>query len=176
MEDKIIELIKLENDEGVKVLVKNYSGLIYYIVSNIVEDQEYIEECMNDIYMKIWRSINSYSKEKSKFTTWITAISRNSAIDYYKKKQGIYEELKEDFVDKYSTEDEIVKRENSELLKLAINSLSSEEQQIFYHKYYYMQKTSQIAAELGLMERSIEGKLYRMRKKLQKRLGRDIHG
>lgn len=176
MEEKIIGLIKLENDEGLKLLVENYSGLIYYIVSNIVEDQENIEECMNDIYMKIWKAINSYSKEKSKFTTWITTISRNSAIDYYKGKQGIHEELREEFVDKSSTEDEVVKRENSELLKVAINSLSSEEQQIFYRKYYYMQKTSQIAAELGLTERSIEGKLYRMRKKLQKKLRRDIHG
>ncbi len=176
MEEKIIELIKSQNDEGLKLLVENYSGLIYYIVKNIVEDQENIEECMNDIYMKIWKSINSYSKEKSKFTTWITAISRNTAIDYYKQKQGIYEELREDFVDKYSTEDEVLKRENSDLLKEAINTLSSEEQQIFYRKYYFLQKTSQIAAELGLTERSVEGKLYRMRKKLQKKLRRDIHG
>ena len=126
--------------------------------------------------MKIWKSINSYSKEKSKLSTWITAISRNSAIDYIKQKSGRYEELREEFVDTSSTEEEIIKRENSKILINAIKTLSIEEQHIFYRKYYYLQKTSQIGAELGFSERSIEGKLYRMRKKLQKKLGRDIDG
>ena len=176
MEEEIIELIKSENNEGMQLLISNYSGLIYYIVSNIVKGQEDIEECMNDIYMKIWKSIDSYSSMKAKFTTWITAISRNSAIDYAKRTKGIHEEIREEFIDKDATEGQVVKRENMDILKKAISSLSSEEQHIFYRKYYYLQKTSQLAAELGLTERSIEGKLYRIRKKLQKRLRGDIHG
>ena len=39
MEEEIIELIKSENDEGIQLLISNYSGLIYYIVSNIVKGQ-----------------------------------------------------------------------------------------------------------------------------------------
>ena len=95
-----------------QLLISNYSGLIYYIVSNIVKGQEDIEECMNDIYMKIWKSIDSYSSRKAKFTTWITAISRNSAIDYAKRTKGIHEEIREEFIDKDTTEAQVVKREN----------------------------------------------------------------
>ena len=42
---------------------------------------------------------------------------------------------------------------------------------MFDRKYYYLQSTRQIAAELGTSERAVEGKLYRLRKKLQKALG-----
>ena len=37
---------------------------------------------------------------------------------------------------------------------------------MFYRKYYYCQSTAQIAAELGLTERGVEGRLYRLRQKL----------
>lgn len=61
-----------------------------------------------------------------------------------------------------------------EELKKAIAALTYNERHIFYRKYYYMQRTGQIAAELGTTERSVEGKLYRIRKKLQNELGDDF--
>lgn len=39
---------------------------------------------------------------------------------------------------------------------------------LFYRKYYYMQSISQIAAEVGMSERSVEGRLYRLKQKLKK--------
>jgi RNA polymerase sigma-70 factor (ECF subfamily) len=44
---------------------------------------------------------------------------------------------------------------------------------LFYRKYYYRQSTAQIAAELGMTQRSVEGRLYRIKQKLRKRLGGD---
>ena len=46
---------------------------------------------------------------------------------------------------------------------------------LFYRKYYYYQSTAQMAAGLGLTERAVEGRLYRIRKRLQKELGGDDH-
>ena len=52
-------------------------------------------------------------------------------------------------------------------------SLGAAEQLLFYRKYYYLQSTAQIAAEMGLTERAVEGRLYRLRRRLQKALGGD---
>lgn len=176
MEEKIVKLIKQKDDEGLKLLMSNYSGLIHYIVGNIIKTQEDLEECVNDIYMKVWKSMDSYSRERGSLTTWITAISRNRAIDYVKRQEGAHEEIREEFEDKTTTEGEVIRRENTDQLKKAIARLTREEQHIFYRKYYYLQQTSQIASELGLTERAVEGRLYRIRKKLQGRLGGDING
>jgi RNA polymerase sigma-70 factor (ECF subfamily) len=91
-----------------------------------------------------------------------------------KSKYTEHDELKEETADKHSVEDDVLRRERAEELKCAIRTLSPEEQHIFYRKYYYLQRTSQIAAELGMTERSVEGRLYRLRKKLQKKLGGDF--
>ncbi|MFR0796033.1 MAG: sigma factor-like helix-turn-helix DNA-binding protein [Oscillospiraceae bacterium] len=44
---------------------------------------------------------------------------------------------------------------------------------MFYRKYYYLQSTAQIAAELGMTERAVEGRLYRLKKRLRTMLGGD---
>lgn len=119
MEEKIVKLIKQKDDEGLKLLMSNYSGLIHYIVGNIIKTQEDLEECVNDIYMKVWKSMDSYSRERGSLTTWITAISRNRALDYVKRQEGAHEEIREEFEDKTTTEGEVIRRENTDQLKMA---------------------------------------------------------
>lgn len=174
MDDQIIELIKAQKDEGLKLLRRQYLGLMQYIVGNMLQNQEDTEECISDIYIKVWHSIESYSPLKGKFSTWLTAIDRNTALNYLGRKYKIYDELPELAAGTSSLEEEVLRRERAEELKRAIATLSLEEQHLFYRKYYYLQKTAQIAAELGMTERAVEGKLYRLRKKLQRKLGGDF--
>ena len=42
-------------------------------------------------------------------------------------------------------------------------------------KLSYLQSTAQIASELGMTERAVEGKLYRLKKQLRKMLGGEVH-
>ena len=44
---------------------------------------------------------------------------------------------------------------------------------MFYRKYYYLPSTAQIALELGLTERAVEGRLYRLKRQLRKLPGGD---
>ena len=60
-------------------------------------------------------------------------------------------------------------------LAAALMQLSFQDRTLFYRKYYYLQPTAQIAAELGMTERAVEGKLYRIKKRLRGRLGGVIH-
>jgi RNA polymerase sigma-70 factor (ECF subfamily) len=172
--EKVVELIINQDQEGLRLLKQHYSGLMNYIVGNILENPQDIEDCINDIVIKIWRSIDSYSKEKSKFTTWLTVIARNTALNYLRKQRIPHEELKDNLIDSSSPEAIVIRKESLEELKEAIGRLTSKEQHLFYRKYYYMQRTAQIAAELGMTERSVERKLYRLRKKIQNELGGDF--
>ncbi len=173
MQDKMIGMIKRQDDKGIELLQQQYSGMMHYIVGHILQDTNDIEECISDICMKVWHSIESYSPEKGQFSTWLTTISRNTALNYQKRGSKEHEELKEETARTPSLEEDVLRREQAEALNRAILILSTEERHIFYRKYYYLQQTAQIAAELGVSQRSIEGKLYRLRKKLQTELGGD---
>ena len=74
-----------------------------------------------------------------------------------------------------SAEDEVLRRERQAKLRAAIAGLPVYERELFYRKYYYCQSTAQMAAELGLTERAVEGRLYRLRQTLRQQLGGDLY-
>ena len=67
----------------------------------------------------------------------------------------------------------MLQKERVQHLQEALDKLSARDRTLFYRKYYYLQSTARIAAELGTTERAVEGKLYRIRKRLQTLLGGD---
>ena len=70
-------------------------------------------------------------------------------------------------------EETLLRKERQARLRSALASLPDRDRSLFFRKYYYYQSTAQIAAELGCTERGVEGRLYRIRKRLQKELGGD---
>lgn len=71
-------------------------------------------------------------------------------------------------------EDKMLRLERAEALKKAMQTLSNADCALFYRKYYYMQSASQMAAELGMTERAVEGRLYRIKKKAEASTGRRV--
>ena len=76
--------------------------------------------------------------------------------------------MENDISDNKKPLEQLIKKENTEELKKALTNLNSQEVNIVLRKYYYLQPISQIGAELGLTTRAVEGKLYRIKKKLMK--------
>ena len=64
-------------------------------------------------------------------------------------------------------------QERQTALQAALGQLSAGERLLFYRKYYYLPSTAQIALELGLTERAVEGRLYRLKRQLRKLPGGD---
>ena len=71
-------------------------------------------------------------------------------------------------------EEQLLQKERIQALERALNALSARDRNLVYRKYYYLQSTARMAAELGLTERAVEGRLYRIRRKLQKQLGGEV--
>lgn len=70
-------------------------------------------------------------------------------------------------------EEVLLRQERQTALQAALGQLSAGERLLFYRKYYYLQSTAQIALELGLTERAVEGRLYRLKRQLRKLPGGD---
>lgn len=176
-EKKIIEGLKSKNQESLSDFRLRFGPLINYILSPILSDSRDKEECFSDIVITVWNRIDLYDESKGSFTTWLTVISRNAALNKARSRNRI--KLNEDEMNEntpsnhISPEDAAIKREQTRLLQKAISTLSKDNQSLFYRKYYYSQSTSQIAAELGLSERAVEGRLYRIKQTLKKELGGD---
>ena len=176
---RLLRYLRNKDEKGIEYFLIDYKALIRYVASPIVKNSQDVEECVSEVAMRVWDKIDTYDERKSSFTTWLTVITRNTALNKVRKKQEATkaEEINQDLVSALPTpEEEMLAKERRKMIINAVNALPLSEKVLFYRQYYYMQSTAQIAAELGLSERAVEGRLYRIKKKLRIKLGGEIDG
>ena len=167
---KILELLQAHDQTGMEEFLHHYSPLMRYIIAPILSDLREQEECLSDVSLRIWDKIHLYNESMGSFSTWVSSITRNTAYNRAKQhqKNAGLEELQENLVSsERGPEETVLQRERIAKLNHALAKLSQKDQALIYRKYYYLQSTSQIAAELGLTERAVEGRLYRLKKRLR---------
>ena len=176
-EETIIRRLQKQDPEGLKAFALHYNPLMRYIITPILPDPREQEECLSDLHLRIWEQIHTYDSNKGSFTAWLTILTRNAALNRAKVLQRLpqSEELSPHLPDGSETPEEaLLRKERQQALTRAVGRLPKRDQVLFFRKYYYYQSTAQIAAELGLSERAVEGRLYRLKQRLRKLLGGDI--
>ena len=169
------ELRGLSDGQGMEELLTHYGPLMRYVIKPILRDKHDVEDCLSETAMRIWENFDTYDENKGSFAAWVTAITRNTALNMIRRKNRHPEsEIEDEMESTEPTPEEIVLREERQReLKQALDMLSQKERNLFYRKYYYLQSTEKIAAEMDMTVRSVEGKLYRIKKKLRKMMGGD---
>ena len=172
-EQEMIQFIRNRDEKGMEELLRHYGPLMRYVIAPILQNPEDREECLSDAAMRVWNGIEQFDPARGKWNAWLTAIARNTALNRARKIAGdtVQEIPPETPSQEISPEESVLKMERHAALIRALLQLSSNEKTLFYRKYYYMQSTEQIASEMGLSLRAVEGKLYRIKKKLRKMLG-----
>ena len=175
MDDRaLLDLLRRDGDAGMEALLARYGPLLRYVVGGVLRDKQDAEDCYSEVTLLLWRRLADYDPERGSLKAWLSALARNTALN---RRRGLArreeeEELYESVRDPSPTPEEaLLQKERSRQLQQAIARLSSGEKALFYRKYYYLQSTAQIAAELGLTQRGVEGRLHRLRKRLRKELG-----
>ncbi len=173
-EQEIFELLRAKNEKGMTEFLLHYGPLMRYIIAPILPNAQDQEDCLSEVAMQVWMKIALFNPERGSFHSWLTAITRNHALNFKRnaKQRHITEELTSDVRTTQPTpEEQILSEERAAMLNRILRRLSVKDRTLFYRKYYYQQSTAQIASEMGMTERAVEGKLYRIKKQLRKMLG-----
>lgn len=170
----VAERLLRREESGMQDLLRHYGPLMRYVIAPIVTDPHEREDCLSETAMRVWEKIGQFDPQRGSWTAWLTAVARSTALNHVRGQARARSvgELEEDMPSPAPTPEEaVLRRERQRELRQALDRLSSEDQALFYRKYYYLQPTAQIAAELGTTERAVEGRLYRLKKKLRSWLG-----
>ena len=167
----------LQQDErGMEALLLHYGPLMRYIIAPILPDPQDREECLSEVSMRVWSRVAQFDPARGSWNAWLTAITRNTARNYQRSAQhrpGTQAIPEGTPAPGASPEEAILQAERSAALHDALARLGQNDRALFYRKYYYLQSTAQIAAELGMTERAVDGRLYRLKKRLRTMLGGD---
>lgn len=138
-EQDMIALLQQHDERGMDALLLHCGPLMRYIIAPIVPNALDREECLSEASLRVWNKIAQFDAARGSWSAWLTAVTRNTALNFQR----------------------------------SAARLGQSDRALFYRKYYYLQPTAQIAAELGMTERAVEGRLYRLKKRLRTMLGGD---
>ena len=164
--------------EEIEALLERHGPMMAYVIRGILSDPHEQEECLAQVRARVWERWESYDRERSSPATWLTALCRNAAYDRLRAQARQRERtgaLDETLADPAPGPEEVLlQKERLETLSRLLSAMSAGDRALFYRKYYYLQSTEQMDAELGTTARAVEGRLYRIRKKLQKQMGGEL--
>jgi RNA polymerase sigma factor (sigma-70 family) len=86
-EQELVAALKERNNQAFAFLYDNYAGALYSIIRQIITDNsELAGDTLQEVFINIWRKIESYDQTKGRLFTWMLNIARNASIDTLRSK------------------------------------------------------------------------------------------
>ena len=85
-EEELVAMLKEQSNDAFNYLYENYSGALFTIINQIVPDKDIASDVMQEVFVNIWRKIDTYDASKGRLFTWMLNIARNAAIDKVRSK------------------------------------------------------------------------------------------
>ena len=85
-QEELLPLLLKKDDRSFTLLYDNYSKSLYGIIFNLIKDQEEAEDVLQEVFVKIWKNIDTYNTSKGRLYTWMLNIARNTSIDKLRSK------------------------------------------------------------------------------------------
>ncbi len=175
-DEKLVTLIKHNPSKGMAAAIEQYGPLVKTVIVRIIgyEKQQDAEECVSDVFVEIWKSIDNYNPDKGLLKNYIISIARHVGLNAYRRKimtnelMPLDENLED--MDWPDMTNELSRTLNETIIRETINNLPYPDREIFLRRYYLFEPVKEIAASLELSPKAVENKLYRCKAGIRKEL------
>ncbi|MBP3205121.1 MAG: sigma-70 family RNA polymerase sigma factor [Lachnospiraceae bacterium] len=181
MEDsKIIELYFQRDEQAISETDRKYGALCHTIALHILSDEQDAQECVNDAYHRVWKSIPPQKPDNLK--CWLGRVVRNIALDLWRKNHRqkrysgmelILEEMEECIPAGGTVEDHLEELELGRLISDWLHTLSPKNRVLFIRRYWNGEPVKDVAKILGMNANKAAGRLYRLRNGLREYLEKE---
>ena len=71
--------------QDLKKLYQFTSANLFSVALRILNDRGLAEDCLQQVFIKVWNNADSYDASKAKARTWLNTITRNQALDMLRR-------------------------------------------------------------------------------------------
>src|SRR5512138_1757604 len=127
--DPLIERCLVGDQDAWEAIVRQNWRKVFNVAYKFVGRHEEAEDLTQDIFLKIFRSLNTFDR-RANFQTWLVSVSRNLCIDHYrsvrKERQTIDRDVPaEDLSPVSATASPLATLENRDLASMLRQALGS---------------------------------------------------
>lgn len=176
-EKQIVEAVKNGRREGQDEMVRRYASQVFALIVKQVTEEMDAQELTQDTFLKAFRNIDRYDARQPSLGTWLCRIAYHLTLDFLKRRRPVIVSLEDSSVWQTDISDEELEAELStgneqriELLQELVQQLPDEERMLLTLYYFDDRPLSEIAFITGIAPKALANRLYRIRKKLYKKL------
>jgi RNA polymerase sigma-70 factor (ECF subfamily) len=155
-------------------LMHRYKDSIYFMALKMVNNKEDAMDLTVETFAKAFEKLDKYQPEFA-FSTWLFRVGTNNCIDFIRKKKlnttsinGMVDDdgderplqIKSDTL---NPEEVSMKREQTQTLKVLIDSLPARYRNLIVLRYFDEQSYEEIAEQLDLPLGTVKAQLFRAR-------------
>jgi RNA polymerase sigma factor (sigma-70 family) len=180
-DSNIIDMLFRRDESALMEARRKYETYCRSIAHSILDNPEDEEECLNDLWLRVWNSIPPQHPQN--LMAYLGKIARNLSLDKYRENHrqkrggGAFELALEemDFVisELNTVDGEYEYKELSAIIDSFIRTLPAGEHRIFVHRYWYFRDISQIAKIEQLKPQRVTHILFKIRKALRNYLKKE---
>ena len=179
-DEKIIELLFRRDERALSEIETKYKSLLRYIAENFLSAREDVEECLNDVLIRVWNAIPPEKPEDLR--AYVSAAVRNCAIDKLRsnkadKRGGGFYTVSDEFLsmldDGTDLANEFEARRAGEIINAFLEEQSKESRDIFVMRHYLGMSYAEICDTFDCSEGKVKMSLLRSRKKLAAKLRKE---
>lgn len=170
----------IQNQNHFEKLYHEYKTLVFNLALNYLQNTEDAEEVTQDVFVKIYNSLDKFS-QKSTPKTWIYRITINQSMDFLKQKNsqkrfyifGKKSQNEHEYLNTSTFEHPGILMENKEeaaLLFKVINTLTENQKSVFLLSKLDGLSNPEIAAIMQLSISSVESLIFRAKNSLKEKL------
>jgi len=182
-DNELLIQAKSGNDAAFEELIYRYDRSVLAIALKYVHDTDEAKDIYQEVFIRVYRGLKNFEM-KSEFSTWLFRIATNVCLSYKSRskkhlQQSIDEQIaaEDDEVLKYELADDemdpgeiMINLDLGDIIRRAVESLSSKQRMTFILKHYEGYKIREIADMLNCKEGTVKKYLFDAIRNLQKKL------
>ena len=170
----------IDNQNHFEKIYREFHLLVFNVALNYLQNTEDAEEVTQDVFVKIYNSLNNFN-QKSSYKTWIYRITINQCLDFLKQKNsqkrffifGKKSQNEQEYLNSSTFEHPGILMENQEdaaILFEVINTLTENQKTAFLLSKLDGLSNPEIAEIMQLSISSVESLIFRAKASLQQKL------
>ena len=167
----LLGLVQRGDEPAMASIFDRYSKVVYSVALRVLRDPSAAEDVLQEIFMQIWRSPDSFIATRGSLGGWLAVVSRNRSIDVLRRKRPTESIDDMQFASSYNLANEAERNSMMEKARVIIHRLPAEQRKTLEMAFFDGLTHAEIAEmtgdPLGTVKTRIRSALITLRKAFQ---------
>lgn len=177
-DDELMARVQAGSSDAFARLYDRYRDRSYRIASSVCHDRGRAEDAVQEAFISIWRSRDTYRAQQGTVAAWLLTVVRHRAIDAIRRHdRHAARRACDDGLDGHSAPDDVAAqvaaRADAERLRPLLARIPEAQREVIMLAFYGNLTHTEIAGQLGLRPGTVKGRMRLGLTKLRGELERD---